>query len=50
MSVLDHIGINAADYARSKAFYQRALAPLGIALVMEWGRMAKKRAKKTSRR
>ena len=37
MSTLDHIGINASDYARSKAFYEKALAPLGIAVVMEYG-------------
>jgi catechol 2,3-dioxygenase-like lactoylglutathione lyase family enzyme len=35
---LDHIGINATDYARSKAFYEKALAPLGITLVMEYGK------------
>jgi catechol 2,3-dioxygenase-like lactoylglutathione lyase family enzyme len=33
--VLDHIGFAVADYARSKAFYERALAPLGFTLVME---------------
>jgi catechol 2,3-dioxygenase-like lactoylglutathione lyase family enzyme len=33
--MLDHIGIPIADYARSKAFYEKALAPLGYALVME---------------
>jgi catechol 2,3-dioxygenase-like lactoylglutathione lyase family enzyme len=33
--LFDHIGIEVADYARSKAFYSAALAPLGIALVME---------------
>lgn len=33
--MLDHIGFKVADYARSKAFYERALAPLGYALVME---------------
>jgi catechol 2,3-dioxygenase-like lactoylglutathione lyase family enzyme len=27
--MLDHIGINVSDFARSKAFYQAALAPLG---------------------
>jgi len=34
-SMLDHIGIGISDYARAKAFYDKALAPLGIALVME---------------
>ncbi|MET0226542.1 MAG: VOC family protein [Dokdonella sp.] len=33
--MLDHIGIPVSDYATSKSFYERALAPLGIALVME---------------
>jgi catechol 2,3-dioxygenase-like lactoylglutathione lyase family enzyme len=37
MAILDHIGINVKDYARSKAFYEKALAPLGISLVMEFG-------------
>lgn len=31
----DHIGFTVSDIARSKAFYARALAPLGIDLVME---------------
>jgi catechol 2,3-dioxygenase-like lactoylglutathione lyase family enzyme len=33
--MLDHIGYSVADFARSKAFYTSALAPLGLALVME---------------
>ena len=33
--MLDHVGIPVSDYARSKAFYLQALAPLGIGLVME---------------
>jgi catechol 2,3-dioxygenase-like lactoylglutathione lyase family enzyme len=33
--VLDHVGISIADFARSKAFYLQALAPLGYGLVME---------------
>jgi catechol 2,3-dioxygenase-like lactoylglutathione lyase family enzyme len=33
--MLDHIGIGVSDFARSKAFYDKALAPLGITLVME---------------
>jgi len=40
MSSLDHIGINVTDYGRSKTFYERALAPLGITLVMEYGKAA----------
>lgn len=33
--MLDHIGVNSADLARSKAFFLQALAPLQIGLVME---------------
>jgi catechol 2,3-dioxygenase-like lactoylglutathione lyase family enzyme len=33
--MIDHIGFPVADYARSKAFYAKALAPLGYVLVME---------------
>jgi catechol 2,3-dioxygenase-like lactoylglutathione lyase family enzyme len=33
--VLDHLGLAVKDYARSKAFYQKALAPLGLTLLME---------------
>jgi catechol 2,3-dioxygenase-like lactoylglutathione lyase family enzyme len=33
--MLDHAGFPVSDYARSKAFYLQALAPLGYALVME---------------
>ncbi|WP_436606535.1 VOC family protein [Sorangium sp. So ce1036] len=33
--MLDHIGFPVSDYARSKAFYLAALAPLGHGLVME---------------
>ena len=33
--MIDHIGFPVADYPRSKAFYSKALAPLGYALVME---------------
>jgi catechol 2,3-dioxygenase-like lactoylglutathione lyase family enzyme len=37
MPILDHICISIADYARSKAFYEKALAPLGVVAVMEFG-------------
>jgi catechol 2,3-dioxygenase-like lactoylglutathione lyase family enzyme len=37
MSILDHISLAVSDYARSKAFYVKALAPLGIELIMEFG-------------
>ncbi len=33
--MLDHIGFAVSDYARSKAFYEKALAPLGIHVVLE---------------
>ena len=33
--IIDHIGIAVCDYDRSKRFFCRALAPLGIELVME---------------
>jgi catechol 2,3-dioxygenase-like lactoylglutathione lyase family enzyme len=36
MSVrLDHVGLDVADYEASKAFYERALEPLGLRLMME---------------
>ena len=35
--MIDHIGFAVSDYQRSKAFYTRALAPLGYALIMEVG-------------
>jgi Glyoxalase/Bleomycin resistance protein/Dioxygenase superfamily len=34
--VVDHVGFAVADYERSKMFYERALAPLGVALLMEF--------------
>src|ERR1700726_3484088 len=33
--MIDHIGFPVSDYARAKAFYAKALAPLGYSLVME---------------
>ncbi len=33
--MIDHIGFPVSDYARSKAFYLKALAPLGYGLIME---------------
>jgi catechol 2,3-dioxygenase-like lactoylglutathione lyase family enzyme len=35
--MIDHVGFAVSDYARAKAFYQKALAPLGYVLVMEVG-------------
>jgi catechol 2,3-dioxygenase-like lactoylglutathione lyase family enzyme len=37
--VFDHVGLNVRDYGASRAFYERALAPLGYRVVMamdEW--------------
>ena len=33
--MIDHVGFPVSDYARSKAFYEKALAPLGYMLIME---------------
>jgi catechol 2,3-dioxygenase-like lactoylglutathione lyase family enzyme len=33
--MIDHIGFPVADYARAKAFYVKALAPLGYTLIKE---------------
>lgn len=35
--MIDHVGFAVSDYARSKSFYEQALAPLGYVLVMEAG-------------
>jgi catechol 2,3-dioxygenase-like lactoylglutathione lyase family enzyme len=35
--VVDHVGFAVADYGASKAFYEKALAPLGMKLLMEFG-------------
>ena len=34
---LSHVGIPVSDIARSKALYERALAPLGMKVLMEMG-------------
>ena len=39
--MIDHVGFPVSDYARSKAFYAQALAPLGYGLV--WKSTARKR-------
>jgi catechol 2,3-dioxygenase-like lactoylglutathione lyase family enzyme len=36
--MIDHISVVVTDYEKSKAFYERALAPLGFSLVMEFGK------------
>jgi catechol 2,3-dioxygenase-like lactoylglutathione lyase family enzyme len=33
--MIDHIGFPVSDYAKSKAFYEKALAPLGYKMIME---------------
>jgi catechol 2,3-dioxygenase-like lactoylglutathione lyase family enzyme len=32
---IDHLGLDVTDYDRSKALYEKALAPLGMKLMME---------------
>jgi catechol 2,3-dioxygenase-like lactoylglutathione lyase family enzyme len=34
--IIDHIGLNISDAAKSRAFYSACLAPLGIRSVMEF--------------
>ena len=34
--MIDHVGFPVSDYGRSKAFYEKALAPLGYTLQMEF--------------
>lgn len=38
--MLDHIGITVANVATAKAFYLKALAPLGVGIIMEWEKFA----------
>jgi catechol 2,3-dioxygenase-like lactoylglutathione lyase family enzyme len=38
--MIDHIGIPVSDVARSIAFYEKALAPLGYVLIMRWEQAA----------
>jgi catechol 2,3-dioxygenase-like lactoylglutathione lyase family enzyme len=33
--MIDHIGFSVSDYERAKAFYSKALAPLGYTLIVE---------------
>jgi catechol 2,3-dioxygenase-like lactoylglutathione lyase family enzyme len=33
--MIDHTGLNVSDYAKSKSFYLKALAPLGYTMVKE---------------
>ena len=42
--IFDHIGFNVSDFPKSKEFYLKALAPLGIGIIMEgegWAMMGK---------
>ena len=36
MSHLDHVALSTRDYPTSRAFYEKALAPLGIKTMMEF--------------
>jgi hypothetical protein len=41
---LDHIGYNLRDFGHSKVFYEKALAPLAIAVLVEgdgWAMMGR---------
>ncbi len=38
--IIDHIGLGVSDYDKSKEFYLKCLAPLGITLVREEGNTA----------
>lgn len=38
MSSLDHLGVTVANFDAALAFYEKALAPLGIGVVMKLGR------------
>jgi catechol 2,3-dioxygenase-like lactoylglutathione lyase family enzyme len=33
--MLDHVGLGVGDYQRSKSFYERALEPLGVTVLLE---------------
>jgi len=37
MPTVDHVTLVVSDYARSKTFYEKALLPLGIKVVMDFG-------------
>lgn len=40
MALIDHVTLVVSNYARSKEFYDKALAPLGVKCVMELGKAA----------
>lgn len=35
--LIDHFTLTVSDYAKSKAFYEKALAPLGVKVLMDFG-------------
>ncbi|AXA91757.1 VOC family protein [Massilia sp. YMA4] len=35
--MIDHVGIVVTDFSNSRAFYEKALAPIGYAMLMELG-------------
>lgn len=35
MNIIDHMGLTVSNYREALRFYEKALAPLGIAIVME---------------
>jgi catechol 2,3-dioxygenase-like lactoylglutathione lyase family enzyme len=37
MSIIDHVTLAVGDYKRAKVFYEKALAPLGIKPVRDFG-------------
>jgi catechol 2,3-dioxygenase-like lactoylglutathione lyase family enzyme len=38
--MVDHVGFAVADYERSKTFFEKAFAPLGLKLLMEFSEAA----------
>ena len=38
MSTLDHVGVTVANFAKALSFYEAALKPLGISVVMKVGK------------
>ena len=34
--MIDHIGLKVKDFGKSKTFYQKALAPLGVRMIAEY--------------
>ena len=39
--VLDHAGVEVSDFATARAFYEKALAPLGFSVQMDFGEQFK---------